>query len=341
MPNDIVHVGIIVGFDDVRTIEREADDPGEGVGINDLWRLFEILRQERRLRWTRLHITPNYFRQASRHSFRRHRLLYNAISDADQNPKVLSVAHKLVRANSTIPIVNPPTTIAKCTRERVADALDGHSGVLSPRTIRLRRQRPELQFERLLKDGVSLPIIIRPLASHTGIGMQRCETKNEVLAAFAAIGDACYATEYVDYRSPDGLYRKYRAVRIGKRVVFRHMIASDRWLIHAGEKERFTASRDDLLREERKEHLISADSRFAASAATLESITATTGLDYVGIDYSYMPNGDILVFEVNPTMTVVPFSVDPYDNKSIFLPRALDALETLVASKMADERAEA
>ena len=44
--------------------------------------------------------------------------------------------------------------------------------------------------------------------------------------------------------------------------------------------------------------------------AALERINATLGLDYGGIDFAVNDDGDILFFEANATMVVLPLSDD-------------------------------
>ena len=49
----------------------------------------------------------------------------------------------------------------------------------------------------------------------------------------------------------------------------------------------------------------------ARGMAALERINAALDLDYGGIDFAVNADGDILFFEANATMVMVPLSSDP------------------------------
>jgi hypothetical protein len=121
--------------------------------------------------------------------------------------------------------------------------------------------------------------------------------------------NAFYIAPYVDYRGPDGQFRKYRIVLIDQRPYVCHMAISDSWVVHyvsAGmlesaakraEEARFFATFDDAFAR-RHRH-------------ALASIAQRLELEYVGIDCGETPAGDLLIFEVDSGMTV--HAMDPVD----------------------------
>ena len=56
----------------------------------------------------------------------------------------------------------------------------------------------------------------------------------------AAAGEGeFFLIEFVDFRSGDGLYRKYRLWSFGGRTIFRHLVVTDNWNVHVSERLRF------------------------------------------------------------------------------------------------------
>jgi hypothetical protein len=121
--------------------------------------------------------------------------------------------------------------------------------------------------------------------------------------------DAFYVARYVEYRGPDGQFRKYRIVLIDQRPYVCHMAISDSWVVHymsAGmvesaskraEEARFFAAFDDDFARRHHDALL--------------CIAQRTELEYVGIDCGETPDGELLVFEVDSGMTV--HAMDPVD----------------------------
>lgn len=98
--------------------------------------------------------------------------------------------------------------------------------------------------------------------------------------------------EFIDVRSPkDGLYRKYRYLAAGDVGVPRHLIISRDWEVRAKQRIRNAATQReelDYLREPDPNH------------DQLQAIRHAMGLDLVAFDYSYDPQGRLVVWEANP-----------------------------------------
>jgi hypothetical protein len=120
-----------------------------------------------------------------------------------------------------------------------------------------------------------------------------------------------FATEFVDYRSPDGLYRKYRIWSFGGRQVFRHLATTNQWNVHVTPGNEFMYDRPDLIEEEvrlmeRPEGAFSGEVH-----AIITAIGARLGLDYFGVDFGFHPDGRLVLFEANATMNYFPIVPDP------------------------------
>src|SRR5439155_1080338 len=82
------------------------------------------------------------------------------------------------------------------------------------------------------------PFLFRQVGSHGGQDLALVGDRDDLdrLEQFALDGRDFYVTEFVDFRSPDGLYRKYRVLVIDGVPYAKHMIASDSWNIHAEDR---------------------------------------------------------------------------------------------------------
>jgi hypothetical protein len=68
--------------------------------------------------------------------------------------------------------------------------------------------------------------------------------------------------------------------------------------------------------------------------AALERIAAALDLDYCGIDFAVNAAGDILLFEANATMVMVPLSADPkWDYRRPAFDRVFAAIRAMLVEK--------
>lgn len=293
----------IVGTDRPERLKVEGNRFSLG-GTTDLYKLLGKGQP-----YDRLQVTPNYFRQARRPELTAYSCILNLITEPEENSRVLENLRKLLRG---LPgkVVNHPDAVRRSTRDQVAKLLAGVPGLLAPRAIRLRGSKPDYAVQMIERAGLTFPIILRRVGTHTGKIAGLFDSADEVAAALEADGDYI-ATEFVDFASPDGLYRKYRAFFIGRHIIFRHMLVSDSWNVHAKDRKGFMAERPDLLEEE--ELLFEQpDGAFPAGVLeTLHTVRKRMALDFFGMDFGLMKDGRVLLFEANATMNFLPFLPDP------------------------------
>jgi glutathione synthase/RimK-type ligase-like ATP-grasp enzyme len=153
-------------------------------------------------------------------------------------------------------------------------------------------------------------LIARPIGSHAGQSLEKIETPVDLLDYLSrVIGDTFYISRFVDYRSEDGQFRKYRIVLIDGAPYICHMAISSHWMVHY-----LNAGMDESAekRHAEAECMANFELQFARKhAKALAEIGKRIGLSYVGIDCAEAPNGDLLVFEVDNAMVV--HSMDPED----------------------------
>jgi len=278
----------------------------------------------------RLHVSRNYFRQNRQADLSGYRVLVNLITEAEGNLKVLDNLKKLLRG---VPgrVINPPEAVLRSTRDQVARQLSGIAGLIVPRAVRLDGRKPAIAARTLDKAGIVPPVILRRTGTHGGKIVGRFDSVDAAVAALTP-GEHI-ATQFVDFAGADGLYRKYRAFIIGKRIVLRHMLVSDHWNVHANDRARFMAGHPEAVAAERA-LMESADPLAPNVRQVLEAVRDRMPLDFFGIDFGLTADGSVVLFEANATMSFFPFSDDPqFEYLTRCFGPARDALRELLGLK--------
>jgi hypothetical protein len=255
-----------------------------------------------------------------------HKLVFNAIGDADVCGEALSRAEEVI-ARSRAPIVNPPSLVRATGRLANARRLAKLPGVRAPTITVMRREvlsaAQELRF----------PLLLRTPGFHTGRHFVRVERREDLAAAIASLpGPELLAIEYLDARGPDGLARKYRVMIIDGALYPLHLAISSDWKVHY-----FTAdmAANEAHREEERRFLDDMPKVLGDRAiVALAAIGQTLGLDYAGIDFGLAPDGSVLLFEANATMVVNPPDPDPiWDYRRAAIGRVLDAAKGMLLAR--------
>jgi hypothetical protein len=151
---------------------------------------------------------------------------------------------------------------------------------------------------------------VRPVGSHAGRLLERLAGRGELRIYLESVAaEHFYLSDFVDYRNPDGFYRKHRVALIQGRAHLCHMAVSDHWMIHylnAGMTES-AAKREDEARAMAEFHTGFAHRHSEAIAVIHERL----GLDYVIIDCAEAPDGRLLLFEVE--MAAIIHLLDPVE----------------------------
>ena len=256
----------------------------------------------------RLHVTRNYFRQGRQAELTGYSVLVNLITEPEGNAKVFENLKKLLRG-VTGRLVNSPDAVLRTTRDLVAKRLAGTPGLIVAKTVRLQGGKPAVAARALDKAGAKPPLIVRRVGTHSGRILGLFDTRDEAVAALERSGDHV-ATEFVDFQSADGLYRKYRVFFIGPHIVLRHMLVSDQWNVHAKDRTRFMAERPEVVAEERVLFETAGDPFPPYVMATFRAVRDRMGLDFFGMDFGIDAGGQVVLFEANATMSFFPFAQD-------------------------------
>jgi tetratricopeptide repeat protein len=257
-----------------------------------------------------------------------HALVFNAIGDADRCAEGLARACEIV-ARSPAPVINDPAAAARTTRAEVAVRLRGIDGLVVPEV------RPISRAALLADPELAYPRLVRAPGFHTGQHFVRVERRADLAAAIAPLpGEDLLAIEPLDARGSDGLFRKYRVMLIGGRLYPLHLAASRDWKVHY-----FSADMADNAAARAEEARFLADMAGVLgprAIAALETIAATLGLDYAGVDFGLSAAGEVLLFEANPGMVIQPPGPERiWDYRRAPIGRALDAVKGMLLAKEA------
>jgi glutathione synthase/RimK-type ligase-like ATP-grasp enzyme len=245
-----------------------------------------------------------------------HDVAIAAVGESSDNQPLLAALESLLR-DWPRPVINEPNRIARLSRDGVANLLKDAPGILIPATVRI--GRPELErigAGALPVAGVlgrgDFPVIVRPISSHAGSGLQKLDEASAIAAYLADHPEPLfYMSPFVDYRGADGFFRKYRVALIDGRSFASHAAISRNWMVHylnAGMSE----SAEKRAEEARWMAEFDAPEGFAARHATaLRGIAERLGLDYVTIDCGEAPDGRLLVFEAD--VAGIVHAMDPPD----------------------------
>jgi glutathione synthase/RimK-type ligase-like ATP-grasp enzyme len=265
-----------------------------------------------------------------------HDLLIVAAGESDQNRPLLQQIGRVTESWPR-PVLNRPDRILRLSRDGACALLRSAPGVVMPVSLRIDRLtleevgRGALPIRSLLADG-TFPLIVRPVDSHAGRGLVKIDAAAQITGYLQTmIESEFYIARFVDYRSADGMFRKYRVVLIDGRPYASHMGISGNWMIHylnAGmlesaakraEEERFMAGFDDDFA---RRH-----------AAALRAIAERVKLDYLVIDCGETADGELLIFELDSGAVVHamdPVELFPY--KGPQMRKVFDAFRAMLAN---------
>ena len=255
-------------------------------------------------------------------------LAFNAIGDEDlAGPTAANAARFAERCQTRL--LNPPDMIARTRRDLAGGLFAGVAGVKTPQTVRL--DAAELAGgvrAAATRAGIAEPFLVRPIGSHGGKGLFLVGggAPDEPLTPAGAY----YLTQFEDFRSPDGLYRKYRAIFVGGRTLPYHLAVASGWMIHY--EHSGMENHPERLAEEMRYLDDPAGAIGAGAWAAVQAVGAAMGLDYAGVDFTLLPDGRVLLFEANATMLVHPEAPEgPLAHKNPAIERILEAFRDLLA----------
>ena len=229
-----------------------------------------------------------------------------ALGDSDANAPLLAALEQAL-THWGRPVLNAPALIPATRRDRLSALLQGAPGVSMPPIVQVQRSKlAEVAAQRapaatLFADG-AFPLIVRPVGSQAGRDLARITQPQELAEYLARVPEpAFFVAPFIDYRSADGLYRKFRIAMVEGRPYVSHMAASAHWMVHyvnAGMYE------DAAKRAEEARFMDDFDAFCARHQAAFAAIQERLALDYYCMDAAQAADGRLLIFEIDHIMVV-------------------------------------
>ncbi|WP_296441927.1 tetratricopeptide repeat protein [Rhizobium sp. 60-20] len=255
-------------------------------------------------------------------------IIVNLVSEADLRRDIVAHVAEIV-APLTIPVINHPLQILGTDRQSISQRLAAIPDTVVPATIRV-----EATALHQFLSSNSLPtfnLIARHAGTHGGDKMELISDLSQLRAFAGEAGDQpLYLTDFFDYRSADGFYRKYRFIFVGEDILPYHLAIGDVWKVHhvstrMGDVEWMRREEQSFLEQPQ-------DVLGSKAMAALEAIRREIGLDYFGIDCSLDAEGRLVVFEVNASMLIHLHNAG-FEYKTPYVLRIKHAFEQLLARR--------
>jgi hypothetical protein len=268
-----------------------------------------------------------------------HDVAFVAVAEADENKAILDLLAEDL-ATWPRPVLNAPDRISGLTRDGAWALLASAEGVHMPANLRIDRAsfasfaggEPALAFTPM---PLRFPIIARPVGSHAGEGLKKLDDSAAALAYLAQQTAAeFFVAPFVDYRSKDALFRKYRVALIDGEAYACHMAISRHWMIHYLNADMIDNAQN---RAEEARFMEDFDDDFGARhRKALREVARRSGLDYLIMDCGETPDGELLIFEVGNAMIV--HAMDPEDifpYKTIQMRKLFGAFQAMLRKRAA------
>jgi len=228
-------------------------------------------------------------------------------SDSDECRDVLALIEKAA-PRWPRPLLNRPELIGNLDRDKLYRLLADIPGLDIPVTANATRaQLSDLAEGRIACTGITadlhFPMIARPRGTHAGVGLAKLDDAAALAAYLAERQEQdFFVARFVNYASPDGLYRKIRLTIVDGKPFACHMAIADRWDIWY--LNAYMAFSDEKRAEEAI-FMQDFDEAFAVRhRSALDEMSRRVGLDYFIVDCAENQNGELLVFEADNTAVV-------------------------------------
>lgn len=219
--------------------------------------------------------------------------------------------------------INDPARLRGTARESLVRTLTGIGDVVAAdATIATSAQA----------QSIELPALVRPIDTHAGDGfalLTAAEDLQQHLLRFPA--ERYYISRFLDYRSADGLYRKFRAIFVDGVAFPYHLAIAPQWMVHY----QSSPMRESRAFRDEERRFLEAPARVVTSwDRVMPQIARAVGLDYFGIDATVLPDGRLAVFEADAAMLVHDEDArDVFAYKRPFVARIREALHDAITRR--------
>ncbi len=267
-----------------------------------------------------------------------HELILNSIADPDMESTSLHMLASYLNEHQDVPVINEPEMVLETSRDANYRRLNDLEGIIFPRTERLERGAYSIDelSDVVTARGFSFPLIVRETGTQTGRTTEKVESE-EALKRYLSESRSAefYLIDYVDCRTKDGLFQKMRFFFVDGRMypVVHHI--DQVWNVHGGNRKTFMRTHPWMLERE-KEFLIDPKKYLGKPVyQRLENLVDVVGLDFFGVDFTILEDGQILIFELNPCMRHTFDHAQTFAYMRPHMQTITDAFGTMIARKIA------
>ena len=255
-------------------------------------------------------------------------IAFNAIGEAAaEDPVLASVAAALERFGG--PVLNRPECVPLTGRDLLPALLAGIPGLIIPPTQRLTRD----ELMRLSEQAAPFAgaMLVRPTGTHGGRDLCKVDQPSDLKEILTNTRSKAYfLSQFVDYRSTDGLYRKYRFLFVDGKPYSYHLAIHSHWLIHYFRTEMGV----EVSRKAEEEAFMDDFSVVFPGQAVCE-VARRIGLDYGGMDCGITQDGQVVVFESNACMLLhLHDSAEEFPYKHRHVPTIIDAISQMIGRRV-------
>jgi Flp pilus assembly protein TadD len=253
-------------------------------------------------------------------------VIISTLGDIHRDAGQLASASALCAALGK-PVINPPEGILRTGRDTAAILFGNVADTVVPRV----RPLGPAQLGRLQIDA---PVLVRPAGDHGGENLIKLESEADKAAYLEADPEErLLLCPFHDFRSADGLWRKYRLIFVDRSVYPFHLAIGEDWLLHYWRAE---MARSDWKLAEEERFLDDWRGVFGfRAAAAVEEVARRLDLDYGGIDCALTADGRLVLFEANATFLLhLDEPADMFPGKHRHVPLIREAFTRLVRERM-------
>lgn len=221
-------------------------------------------------------------------------------------------------------VLNAPQSIMRLERDQLPMTFRDVPNLWIPNTARVSRADLAMIGHGALSPSdiftdLDFPLVARPVGSHAGRNLDLLRSQSDVQGYLSTCVDPdFFVSSYIDYRSRDGAFRKYRIVFVDGEPFACHMAIADQWKVWYMNAGMDTASEK---RDEEQHFMERFDADFGLRhRETLVKMARSVGLDYFGIDCAESLTGELVVFEADNALIVHDMdstSVFPYKRQQM------------------------
>lgn len=234
-------------------------------------------------------------------------IVLNLICDPEVQNRSLALLDNM-KFEYILPMLNSAENIRKTKRDELSQQLPPHKDFVIPKTYRIKPHSKTDIINSAKKYFDGKAFLFRPVSSHGGRDLIRIDDYH--LADFDTYplnGQEYFISEFIDFKSSDGLYRKARFFVIDGVVYPRHLIVSKDWKIHTDSRQEFFGH----------EAIASNENFFLVSPPQVlidfcKHLYAYLKLDFFGVDCALLPDGRVVLFEANVCMRPLIEHKEPY-----------------------------